>query len=147
MPTGGMGGGGMMPPWSHPYRGYPIWDGATYSAYRVDTAAEPALAANAAPPVVVRIMNPAATNGPINFMINGQVVRLQAGEAGDFRVDGSGLVKFHRGGNFGATSYTLKEGAYCFEPTAQGWDLYEESAAATQTGGLPGNALPGEASK
>ena len=144
--TGGTGTG--MPPRPYPRGGSPVSNGATYTAYRVDAAAEPALPANAAPPVVVRIMNPAATtNLPIGFMINGQVVRLQAGEAGDFRVDGSGLVKFHRGGNFGESSYTLKQGEYRFEATAQGWELYEEGAAATQTGGLPRNALPGEGSK
>ncbi len=147
MPPSGMGGSKIPPWWWYSHGGYPVWDGATYSAYRVDTAVEPALAANAAPGVVVRIMNPAATHTPINFIMNGQVVRLQAGEAGDFRVDGSGVAKFDRGGNFGATSYTLKEGIYRFEPTAQGWELYEETAAAAQPAGLPSNALPGEASK
>ncbi len=147
MPSGGMGGGGTLPSRPHPGGGYPVSNGGTYTAYRVDTDAEPALPANAAPPVLVRIMNPAATNLPISFIINGQVVQLQAGEAGEFRLDGSGLVKFDRGGKFGECSYTLKQGDYRFEPTAKGWDLYEQSAAATQTGGLPRNALPGEGSK
>ena len=145
--TGGTGTGGTGTGRPHPRGGYPGSNGDAYTAYRVDPDADPALPANAAPPVLVRIMNPTATNGPISFMINGQVVQLQAGEAGEFRVDGSGLVKFDRGGNFGESSYTLKQGDYRFAPTAKGWELYEESAAATQTGGLPRNALPGEGSK
>ena len=148
--TGGTGTGGTgtgMPGHPHPGGGYAGSNGGTYTAYRVDADAEPALPANAAPPVLVRIMNPAATNFPISFVINGEVVRLQAGEAGEFRIDGSGLVKFDRGGTFGESSYTLKPGDYRFEPTAKGWELYVESAAAAQTGGLPRNALPGEGSK
>lgn len=112
--------------------------GTPYTTYRLPT---PALPANAA---LVQIINPAENRATIGFMLDGQVVRLEAGQAGDFPVATSGLVKFHRGGSFGVASYTLKEGAYRFAATPQGWDLYLETAQPQQPSELPNNPVPGQ---
>ena len=74
------------------------------------------------PPAIVR--NPATSGGSIQFLIDGDLYQLAAGE--ELRLPGNArvLLEFHRGGDFGEEERQLSTpGVYLFEPTRKGWVL------------------------
>jgi hypothetical protein len=71
------------------------------------------------------LINPPATRGVVNFVVDGQVFRLAPGEY--LRLPASALrrVRFHRGDDFGDADHGCQLGAFGFEVTEQGWTLEE----------------------
>ena len=92
----------------------------------------------------VIIRNPAASGGPVAFLIDEETdVRLEEGQSRSLS-GGPRTVEFDRGGDFGAAKKTLSEGTYEFVVTDRGWDLVnkkEVERTATKPGAVK-NALP-----
>ena len=61
------------------------------------------------------LSNPETTDQNISLLLDGQPYRLDPGQGEEFSVSQPMLVQFHRGGGYGAATYTLRqEGVYEF---------------------------------
>jgi hypothetical protein len=69
------------------------------------------------------LRNPASTGGPIAFLLNDAVHRLEPGDEVVVTDSGPKTVHFHRGGSLGESKQILTSGIYEFRITAKGWDL------------------------
>ncbi len=68
------------------------------------------------------LANSALNRGTIGFVLDGQVISLQPGQARRFPA-GQRTLQFHRGGQFGAARQVVSYGIYGFEATSEGWKL------------------------
>ena len=74
----------------------------------------------------VKISNPAETNLTVTFLVNGKKIVLKPRQSYVIRKSPEVNVKFNRGGTFGVTVQSLKEGEYRFSVSReQGWKLAE----------------------
>jgi len=77
------------------------------------------------------IVNPAATNQPINFLLDGQAKTLDEEQVLELSTVEPMVIRFDRGGQFGPAEYTLTEGIYEFRLTDAGWDIVRRNFAIT----------------
>jgi hypothetical protein len=73
--------------------------------------------------VAVIIVNPPATRGAVNYVVDGEVLSLLPGEY--HRREGSEVrsIVFHQGDDFGITERMLGKGVYVFGIGDEGWEL------------------------
>jgi hypothetical protein len=71
----------------------------------------------------ITIVNPSEYSTPLSFNLNGQVVRLEPGQSTEIAFDRSYVIEFHRGGDYGTTRYSLRDGRFEFFVSDSGWDL------------------------
>lgn len=74
-------------------------------------------------PCILEIVNPAETNGPVHFVIDGAVHTLLPGESRQWLALSERLVEFHRGDDFGDTSCQIERGTWRFQVAEAGWEL------------------------
>ncbi len=74
----------------------------------------------------VEIANPAHNLGVVRYRVGGRVGSLSPGQAVTLPYGGNRVIEFHRGGSFGRAQYRLTSGAYRFEQTDHGWELYRQ---------------------
>jgi hypothetical protein len=74
-------------------------------------------------PCILEIVNPAETNGPVHFVIEGAVHTLLPGESRQWLALSERTVEFHRGNDFGDTSFLIERGTWRFQVTDAGWEL------------------------
>ena len=74
-------------------------------------------------PCILEIVNPAETNGPVHFVIDGAVHTLLPGESRQWLALSERLVEFHCGDDFGDTSCQVERGTWRFQVTNAGWEL------------------------
>ena len=74
-------------------------------------------------PCILEIVNPAETNGPVHFVIEGAVHTLLPGESRQWLALSERTVEFHRGDDFGDTSCQIERGTWRFQITDAGWEL------------------------
>lgn len=74
-------------------------------------------------PCILEIVNPAETNGPVHFVIEGAVHTLLPGESRQWLALSERLVEFHRGDDFGDIAYHVERGTWRFQVTDTGWEL------------------------
>jgi len=96
---------------------YPVVSASAVTAY----AAAPV---NPAPAIIpVAVANPPETRATLSFTINGRRYDLSPGMRREFRLAGTRIIRFDRGGSFGTAAYPLSAGLYRFKATDAGWDL------------------------
>lgn len=74
----------------------------------------------------VLIVNPATSQGTINYNLNGNHFVAQPGMQQKLSSVSNRpwILEFDRGERFGPATYTLSPGSYYFKPTDLGWQLY-----------------------
>lgn len=101
--------------------GFPLVDGGSAAESVAEQESEPG---------TILLRNPAANNGAISYLVNGQSSTLEAGFVQTINAREAELA-FDRGGGFGEARYTITAGTYDFEPSAKGWDAFRISFTAT----------------
>lgn len=71
----------------------------------------------------VVIVNPAESGGPVLYLLDGEVHRLEPGESQELTRGRDYTVEFHRGGEFGDAKRVLQAGTYRFGVNDDGWSL------------------------
>lgn len=71
----------------------------------------------------VVLTNPKETGGPVNFLIDDQVLTVEPDSSKELAGKESWVIEFDRGENFGPARYTLTDGSYAFRVDEKGWDL------------------------
>jgi hypothetical protein len=74
-------------------------------------------------PCLLEITNPPETNGPVHFVIEGEVQTLLPGETRQWTAFSQRLVEFHRGEDFGDARCTVDRGTWRFQVSEDGWEL------------------------
>jgi hypothetical protein len=74
----------------------------------------------------VLIVNPASSQGTLNYNVNGHHYVSQPGFKQRLEAGRRWVIEYHRGKNFGTSKYTLSPGTYHFTPTDLGWQLYRQ---------------------
>jgi hypothetical protein len=77
----------------------------------------------------VLLVNPANSQGTLNYNINGNHYVAEPGMSQKLAPRANGrewVVEFDRGATFGSATYKLAPGTYNFTPTDQGWQLYRQ---------------------
>jgi hypothetical protein len=69
------------------------------------------------------LINPATNTATVRFIVNGERVELKPGERRTLSGGDSWLVRFHRGGKFGAAMEPIYNGQHQFVIGPQGWRL------------------------
>lgn len=83
----------------------------------------------------VLVVNPAETNGPVNFAIDGKPLTLASGQVQNEPGKDSVIIEFDRGIGDARARYTLKTGTYRFSVTDKGWELYPTTYTVTLDNG------------
>ena len=76
-------------------------------------------------PITIRV--PSNLSGRVVYSLNNQEFAMMPGQSQTVREDRHWLIRFDRGGQFGAAEYSLSAGSYEFRKSARGWDLYRLS--------------------
>lgn len=74
----------------------------------------------------VLIVNPASSQGTLNYNVNGHHFVAGPGFKQRLEPGRQWVIEYDRGGNFGSSRYTLSPGTYHFTPTDLGWQLYRQ---------------------
>ncbi len=69
------------------------------------------------------LINPATNTATVRFIVNGERIELKPGERRTLSGGDSWLVRFHRGGKFGAAMEPIYDGQHQFVIGPQGWRL------------------------
>lgn len=69
------------------------------------------------------LINPVTNTATVRFIVNGERIELKPGERRTLSGGDSWLVRFHRGGKFGAAMEPIYEGQHQFVIGPQGWRL------------------------
>lgn len=88
---------------------------------------QPASGTSTNPATRVVLTNPRETGGPVNFLIDGQVLTVEPASSKELSGKESWIIEFDRGESFGPARYTLTEGSYAFRVDEKGWDLQSSS--------------------
>jgi hypothetical protein len=75
------------------------------------------------PPAAPVIVNAAESPLTVRFLVNGELVELNPGERRELTGGDAWVVRFHRGGQFGAATEILYGGEYRFVVGSSGWSL------------------------
>lgn len=75
-----------------------------------------------ATPAPITILNPANTGRPVNYTLGAGQFSIESAQS-LVHNDGTQVIVFDRGGDFGTATYTLEPGTYRFVLTDAGWDL------------------------
>lgn len=102
--------------------GYFGWDGGSDDGVDDGAAIDPVDADVAPTALPITLLNPAETGRPVNYTLGTGDYSVDAGKQMTHN-DGTQVIAFDRGSNFGQASYTLMPGTYRFVQTAQGLDL------------------------
>jgi hypothetical protein len=74
-------------------------------------------------PCLLEITNPLETNGPVHFVIEGEVFTLEPGETRQWPAFSQRTIEFHRGDDYGDASYSVERGTWRFQVSDAGWEL------------------------
>ena len=72
------------------------------------------------------IVNPADSKTELNYMLNGRPYTLPPGHYQDLGIDRQWVIRFDRGGPFGAAKYSIGGAKHRFTPTKKGWELFSD---------------------
>ena len=72
------------------------------------------------------IVNPADSESELNYMLNGRPFTLPPGHYQDLGIDRQWVIRFDRGGPFGAAEYSIGGVKHSFTPTQKGWELFSD---------------------
>jgi hypothetical protein len=75
------------------------------------------------------IVNPATNSASVRFVVNGDVLELKPGERRTLTGGDSWVVRFHRGGEFGAAYEPIYDGTHQFVIGPRGWSLERAAEA------------------
>ena len=139
MPTFAMG------PWSPLTEDVPWTTSRTPSAGEVvaptsdqpATPPEPPPVVEPLPPAAPAIVNSSDASLTVRFLVNGELVALLPGERRELSGGDAWVVRFHRGGEYGAATEILYGGEHRFVVGSQGWQLepVEDESAVRPTRG------------
>ena len=93
----------------------------------------------------VTIKNASGKGVPVAFLVDGKDVELDDGAMQFFTANGTRIVEFDRGDEFGSARYELAPGSYQFSITERGWQLLREDSGSSQgvaKAGIRKNSLP-----
>jgi hypothetical protein len=82
-------------------------------------------------PDEIVLYNPATSGGPVHFLAAGAAETLRPGEERSWPAEELGVLRFHRGGEFGNARLELPPGVYEFHVGERGWDVVEVTRPAT----------------
>jgi hypothetical protein len=82
-------------------------------------------------PHEVVLYNPTTSGGPVHFLAAGAAQTLQPGEERSWPAEELGVLRFHRGGQFGNARLELPPGVYEFHVGELGWNVVEVTRATT----------------
>lgn len=71
----------------------------------------------------ITLLNPAETQQAVAYTLGADQDSLDPAQSKAYD-DGTQVITFDRGGDFGQAQYTLEPGTYRFVATDQGWDLH-----------------------
>ena len=83
------------------------------------------------------LTNPATNSATVEYALNGQPFAMKPGQSQRFTHERDWIVEFNRGGDSNVATYSLKSATYKFEPTALGWELFEQAEPQPSVGALP----------
>ena len=72
------------------------------------------------------IINPADSESELNYMLDRRSYTLPPGHYQDLGIGRQWVIKFDRGGPFGAAKYSIGGVKHSFTPTEKGWELFRE---------------------
>jgi hypothetical protein len=91
----------------------------------------------------LKIINPATNVGPIDFVIDSQNYKLQAGQQIELKAKPTYVLKFDRGNGQGQKSYTIKDGdLYNFNVSNSSWDLTLQAPPTTSIVATTSTTVP-----
>lgn len=77
----------------------------------------------------VVIRNPITNGGAVRYMVDRNIYTLKPGELQRLDPGELGVVRYHRGGEFGDARLVLSPGVYEFAVSARGWELSRATSA------------------
>lgn len=101
------------------------------------TPPEPPPVVEPLPPAAPAIVNSSDASLTVRFLVNGELVALLPGERRELSGGDAWVVRFHRGGEYGAATEILYGGEHRFVVGSQGWQLepVEDESAVRPTRG------------
>lgn len=79
---------------------------------------------------ILVLSNPLENAVSVQFLLDGEHVTLQPGEARELPSTRKRTIVYHRGKNYGNTRFELSRGDFEFHYGTQGWELRESQAVA-----------------
>ncbi|MBX3444376.1 MAG: hypothetical protein KF774_18390 [Planctomyces sp.] len=122
------------------------------SSYQIAqlTEGQPWLLAQAPARQAIQLLNDRSTQSPVQFLLEGQVQSLEAGQSVQLPAGRPLSIEFDTGGPVGDLQFTLYEGLYKFKVTDDGWMLYKSTAqpqaaaAGQRAAGVPAPPNPSD---